>query len=163
MRISGWENGIYLEIDTDKETIIKSSTGPGDKGPQGEKGTKNDLLLHRGIWKSGTYYNPLDVVIYEGETYICEKDNIDKSTNDKEYWTLLSLYSNNYCFEEAIKEMRKGTILQCQYGIYKIENNKFMYISPDNIENLNINWKESAISVTHLLEEKFTRYNGGRV
>lgn len=66
-----------------------------------------------------------------------------------------------YDFETAIKEMRKGKIMQCQYGIYKIENNKFYYTTPKIIERGNVHWDESAIAVTTLLEETFTEYIGG--
>jgi hypothetical protein len=32
------DNGMYYEIDTERETVLKSTTGPGPRGHEGDKG-----------------------------------------------------------------------------------------------------------------------------
>ena len=149
------EKGVFVSIDTNKETIVKSETGPGDCGPMGVPGINN--LIFRSIWSKDISYSETEIVLFEGELYVCIKDNTNKPVNDINYWKKLRSYKREYNFEEAINAMRNGSILCCCYGIYKISNDKLLY---KDLNSPTDKWKESAIIASILLGVTFTDYLG---
>lgn len=76
---------------TTKWTLVSLKGGKGDKGDRGEKG--EEAPEYKGTYKSTEIYNEGYVVYYNGDSYICLKDNVTgitpNSPEDENTWQII--------------------------------------------------------------------------
>lgn len=80
---------------------LKGATGPqgakGDTGATGLQGAKGDIgtsLRFKGAWSNSIAYvsdnSFIDIVTYNGNSYICKTSNTGQTPTNTTYWTLLA-------------------------------------------------------------------------
>ena len=53
------------------------------------------LLIHKGDYSSGTTYNPMDEVLYEGSTYVCKATSTGNAPTNTTYWQMMAQKGEN--------------------------------------------------------------------
>lgn len=74
---------------------VKGDTGAtGVQGPQGIKGDTGTSLRLKGAWSNSVAYvsdsSYIDIVTYNGNSYICKASNTGQTPTNTTYWTLLA-------------------------------------------------------------------------
>lgn len=74
------------------------------------------LIMPKGDWSADTTYEMLDLVYYNGSSWICKKDvqGIEPTSTATEYWQLIATEGNKFAFRTVSKSVGAG---QTEYTI----------------------------------------------
>lgn len=110
------------------------------------------ILNVKGSYRSSTTYNKLDVVLYNGSSYVCKADGVlNKVPTSTTYWQLLA-QAGTATMTEAQKQdiintlLSQGVIIDPNYNTYTSEEKqKLAGLTSPNNGTLTVNYGNSRI------------------
>ena len=110
------------------------------------------ILNPRGNYGSSSTYNKLDVVLYNGSSYICKSDNTtNKVPTNTTYWQLLAQAGQAVLTPEQEQDIintlvNQGVIIDPNYNTFTIEEKqKLAGLSNANNGTLTVNYAGSRL------------------
>lgn len=104
------------------------------------------IMIAKGSYSSSTTYNKLDVVLYNGSSYVCKSDNVtNKVPTNTTYWQLIAQAGQATMTEQQKQEiiaaiLAQGVVIDPDYNTYSTEEKtKLAGLSNANNGTLTIN------------------------